>query len=153
MKIRDLFAHGAPLFSFEFFPPKTPEGVEKLYRTVRELESLNPAFVSVTYGAGGGTRALTLEIVRRIKHHIGIESAAHLTCVGHSRAEVHTLLREIVDSGIENVVALRGDPPPGVERFTPAPDGFRYAGELIADLRREGYDLCVAAAAYPEGHV
>src|SRR5256885_5743266 len=103
MKIRDMFGGEKPLFSFEFFPPKTPEGLQNLYRTIEELRVLNPAFVSVTYGAGGGTRALTLEVVRRVKHDIGIESAAHLTCVGHSRAQIHALLQRIVDAGIENV--------------------------------------------------
>jgi methylenetetrahydrofolate reductase (NADPH) len=153
MKIRSMLGRNRPLVSFEFFPPKTEEGVEKLYRTVEELRALSPAFVSVTYGAGGGTRDRTLEIVRRIKHEIGIESAAHLTCTGHSRAEIDEILRQIVGAGIENVVALRGDPPRGQDAFVPALGGYRYASELVRSIREGGHDLCVLGAAYPEGHI
>jgi methylenetetrahydrofolate reductase (NADPH) len=153
MKIRDMFGRGRPLFSFEFFPPKTDEGVRNLYRTIEELQHLRPAFVSVTYGAGGGTRDRTLEIVQRTKHELGIEAAAHLTCVGHSRGEIRALLGAIVDAGIENVVALRGDPPRGEGEFVPAPDGYRYASELIRAIRADGLPLCVVGAAYPEGHL
>jgi methylenetetrahydrofolate reductase (NADPH) len=153
MKIRDMLGRGRPLFSFEFFPPKTDEGLKKLYATIEELRLLRPSFVSVTYGAGGGTRDRTLEIVTRVKHEIGIEAAAHLTCVGHSRSEIRDILRSIVDAGIENVVALRGDPPRGQEKFEPAPDGYRYASELIGAIRSDGLDLCVVGAAYPEGHI
>jgi methylenetetrahydrofolate reductase (NADPH) len=153
MKIRDMLGRGRPLFSFEFFPPKTDEGMENLYRVARELKVLQPSFVSVTYGAGGGTRDRTLEIVSRVKHEIGIESAAHLTCTGHSREEIDVLVRQIAAAGIENVVALRGDPPKGETAFVPAPDGYRYASELVGGIRRLGLDLCIVGAAYPEGHV
>jgi len=153
MKIRDLLGGKEPLFSFEFFPPKTAEGLERLYETAEELRSLNPSFVSVTYGAGGGTRHKTLEIVSRIKHDIGIEAAAHLTCVGHTRDEIREIVAQIAKAGIENVVALRGDPPKGETVFRAASDGHSYASELIRDIRAAGHDLCILGAAYPEGHV
>lgn len=151
MKIRDLFGGPQPLFSFEFFPPRTAEGVERLFETADELRELKPSFVSVTYGAGGGTRDRTLELVSRIKHELGLEAAAHLTCVGHSRDEIQQLLQEIHALGIENVVALRGDAPAGTA-FTPTPGGHRYASELVRDIHGSGLDFCVLGAAYPEGH-
>ena len=124
----------------------------QLYDTVREIKALRPGYVSVTYGAGGGTRDKTIEIVAKVKHEIGIESMAHLTCVGHSRTELKQILDRIRDSGIENVIALRGDPPKGETRFRPHPDGFEHGNELAGFIRKS-YDFCVAVAGYPEGHV
>ncbi len=151
MKIGDLLADRRPSISFEFFPPKTDEGVENLMRTVKSLRILNPGFVSVTYGAGGSSRARTLEVVKRIKRDLEIEPMAHLTCVSSSRDEMRAILRELRASGVENIMALRGDPPQGEAGFTVAEGGFRYASELIAMLAEE-FDFCIGAGAYPEIH-
>ncbi len=142
---------GKPSFSFEFFPPKTPEGEQKLFETVETLRELDPTFVSVTYGAGGGTRALTVDIVKRIKNELGIEAMAHFTCAGHTSEELHDVLAEMRDAGIENIIALRGDPPRGETEFKPTPGGLAYGSEL-AELISESYDFCIAGACYPETH-
>ncbi len=146
---------GEPVFSFEFFPPKTEEGVRQLFQTVEALRPLGPAFVSVTYGAGGSTRARTLEIVTRLKRETEVEAVAHVTCVGASRDELASVLDEVAAAGIENVLALRGDPPRGKATFEPHPDGFRWASELVAFIRSQPrrWRFCLGAASYPEGHV
>src|SRR5882672_1847679 len=113
MQIAQILSAQKPVFSFEFFPPKDDTATETLMDVVRSLRDLKPDYVSVTYGAGGSTRARTLELVTRIKREIGIEAMAHLTCVGHSKQEIHTVLEELAEKGIENVLALRGDPPRG----------------------------------------
>ena len=151
MKIKDLFGKGKPVFSFEFFPPKDDAGVASLFETVKNLKELNPSFVSVTYGAGGSTRRKTVEITKRIKQEIGIEAMAHLTCVGHSRDEIAAVIDEIEAAGIENVIALRGDPPRGQTTFVPHPDGFGHANELVSFIRPRK-NFCLAVAGYPEGH-
>ncbi len=152
MKIRERLSMGRPCFSFEFFPPKTDAGVENLRETVRALRDLNPTFVSVTYGAGGSTRDRTIELVTEIQRHYGIDVMAHLTCVGSSRDELNAVLGRLRDGGIENVLALRGDPPKGESKFVPPADGFAYAEELIRFIRA-GFPFGVGAACYPEGHV
>ncbi len=146
---------GDPVFSFEFFPPKTPEGERQLLATVEALRPLAPAFVSVTYGAGGSTRRRTVELVTRLKREVEVEAVAHVTCAGSSRAEIASVLDEVAAAGVQNVLALRGDPPQGVRTFEPHPEGFRYASELVAFIRSEPsrWPFCVGAAAYPEGHV
>jgi methylenetetrahydrofolate reductase (NADPH) len=146
---------GEPLFSFEFFPPRTDEGVRQLFETVEALRPLGPAYVSVTYGAGGSTRQRTLELVTRLKRETEVEAMAHVTCAGASRAEIAEVLDEIAAAGIHNVLALRGDPPRGQSTFEPHPDGFRYASELVEFIRSHGerWRFCIGAAAYPEGHV
>jgi methylenetetrahydrofolate reductase (NADPH) len=145
---------GEPIFSFEFFPPKTDDGVRQLFETVDLLRPLGPAFVSVTYGAGGSTRQRTIELVTRLKRETEVEAVAHITCVGASRQEIAEVLDEVAAAGVQNVLALRGDPPRGQASFQPHPDGFRYASELIAFIRAEKrWKFCVGAAAYPEGHV
>jgi methylenetetrahydrofolate reductase (NADPH) len=141
-----------PSFSFEFFPPKTPEGEQKLFETVKTLRDLEPTYVSVTYGAGGGTRALTVDIVKRIKNELGIEAMAHFTCVGHTREELHDVLDEMRDAGIENIIALRGDPPKGETEWTATEGGLRYSRELI-ELIRDEYDFAIGAACFPEVHI
>jgi len=151
MRIDSLFAGPRPVFSFEFFPPKSPPGEAALLAAVERLRLLEPSFVSVTYGAGGSTRQKTLEIVTHIKRDFGIEAMAHLTCVGHSREELRAILDHLRDSGVENILALRGDPPQGETRFVAPPNGFAYASELTAFIRA-GYDFCVGGACYPEGH-
>ncbi len=152
MRIKDLLGGAKPVVSFEFFPPKTDDGVEKLYRAVEALKPCRPSFVSVTYGAGGSTRDRTLELVGRIKHELGIETMAHLTCVGASQTQLAATLEKLAAAGVENVLALRGDPPKGEASFLPAEGGFSHASQLVAFIRREGYPFCVGAACYPEGH-
>jgi methylenetetrahydrofolate reductase (NADPH) len=146
---------GEPIFSFEFFPPKTDDGVRALFETVEALRPLGPAYVSVTYGAGGSTRARTLELVKRLKRDAEVEAMAHVTCVGASRDEIAAVLDEVAEAGVQNVLALRGDPPRGETAFAPHPEGFRYASELVAFIRSqpERWRFCLGAAAYPEGHV
>lgn len=153
MKISSLFAQGKPVFSFEFFPPKDDAGTEALYRViVDELKPLGPSFVSVTYGAGGSTRDRTLALVGRIQNEIGLTAMAHLTCVGASREELGAVLDRLKHLGIENVLALRGDPPKGETAFRPVEGGFAHAADLVALVRaRDGF--CIGAACYPEGHV
>lgn len=152
MRITDMLAKFGRTFSFEFFPPKTADGEKNLYETVEILRKYNPSFVSVTYGAGGSTRQKTVEIVSRIKNELGIEAMAHLTCVGSARAEILSVLDRLKEEGIENVLALRGDPPQGDSKFVPHPDGFRYAYELTTAIRRH-YDFTIGVAGYPEGHI
>ncbi len=152
MRITEIIKRGDPVFSLEFFPPKTAEEMSQLYATLGDLKSLHPGYISVTYGAGGGTRDKTIEIVTKAKHELGLESMAHLTCVANSKQQMKNILDELVLSGIENVAALRGDPPKGTATFIPHPDGFQYASELTAFIRKS-YPLCIAVAGYPEGHI
>jgi methylenetetrahydrofolate reductase (NADPH) len=137
--------------SFEFFPPKTPEAEETLWRAVQRLEPMAPRFVSVTYGAGGSTRERTHNTVRRIAAETKLTAAAHLTCVGASRDEVNAVAQDYWDSGIRHVVALRGDPPEGQARYRPHPQGYARASDLVEGLRRIG-DFEISVAAYPEMH-
>jgi len=141
-----------PIFSFEFFPPKTEDGEEKLWQALSDLKELRPTYVSVTYGAGGSTRAKTVELTRRIKSELGIEAMAHLTCVGATREELAAVLDELWGGGIRNVLALRGDPPKGQERFVATEGGFSYSNELTHFVR-ERWDFCIGGACYPEKHV
>ncbi len=151
MLIADRLRHKRPVFSFEFFPPSTQKGEATLMRSLERLAPLQPDFVSVTYGAGGSTRARTLEIVRRIKGQFGIEAMAHLTCVGSTRDEIAGVLDALGEADVRNVLALRGDPPKGHDEFVATEGGFRYASELIAFIRDRG-DFCIGAACYPEVH-
>jgi methylenetetrahydrofolate reductase (NADPH) len=154
MRICDILARKRPVFSFEFFPPKSDEAAAQLEKTIAELVPLEPDFVSVTYGAGGSTREKTLDIVSRIKRGTGLDAMAHLTCVGSTSDELRTVLQRLVDAGIENVLALRGDPPKGATSFQATEGGFRYASELVSFVRRNfGTKLCIGGAAYPEKHV
>ena len=153
MRIPDAIGRNGPLYSFEFFPPKTPQGEENLYRVIDSLRQLHPTFVSVTYGAGGSTREKTVELVCRIKHDIGIETMAHLTCVGADQAEIDAVLRRLTAAGIENVLALRGDPPRDQPTFVRPANGFGFASELVGFIRRQGYPFAIGGAGYPEGHV
>jgi methylenetetrahydrofolate reductase (NADPH) len=156
MKIAEFYKRKVRTFSFEFFPPKTDEGEKKLFDTVKNLKLLAPSFVSVTYGAMGTTRDNTIRIVERIKSEIGLEAAAHLTCVGHTQNEIEDILTELEEKGIENIVALRGDPPKGETEFKPVPNGFRYGSELVSFIRRHprfSSAFSLAVAGYPEGHI
>jgi methylenetetrahydrofolate reductase (NADPH) len=153
MRIDDMLASrdGDPVFSFEFFPPKTPEGERNLERALDDLSTLRPDFASVTYGAGGSTRERTLQIVRRIKDQYGIEAMAHLSCVGTTREELQGILDQVRDAGIDNVLALRGDPPQGETEWRPHPGGLHYSTEL-AELIADRYEMAIGAACFPEVH-
>ena len=151
MKIIDVLKQDKPAFSFEFFPPKDNDGFDKLFETIDNLKALNPAFVSVTYGAGGSTRSKTIDLVGRIKKEIRLESMAHLTCVGHNSDEILNVLESIKKQNVENVLALRGDPPAGEINFTKPNNGFGYAVELVQFIC-ERFSFCVGVAGYPEGH-
>src|ERR1700683_318933 len=143
---------GGPLFSFEFFPPKTEAGEQNLYTALAELQTLEPAFVSVTYGAGGSTREKTIEIVKRIREEYGLEAMAHFTCVGATVPELQATLTEMQRAGIDNVLALRGDPPGGQEAWTKTEGGLEYSRELVALICAE-YPFAIGAACFPETHI
>ena len=151
MEIIDILKQDKPAFSFEFFPPKDDVGFDQLFETIDNLKSWDPAFVSVTYGAGGSTRSKTIDLVGRIKKEIGLESMAHLTCVGHSSDEILKVLESIKEQNVDNVLALRGDPPAGETNFTKPDNGFGYAEELVQFIR-ERFSFCIGVAGYPEGH-
>jgi methylenetetrahydrofolate reductase (NADPH) len=150
-RIDQILEETHPCFSFEFFPPKTEEGEENLRAALEELKNDRPSFVSVTYGAGGTTRDRTIGIVKWIKQELGIEAMAHFTCVGATVEELRSTLDGIRAAGIDNVLALRGDPPQGQEEWTKTEGGLEYSTQLI-DLIRGGYELAVGAACFPEVH-
>jgi methylenetetrahydrofolate reductase (NADPH) len=153
MRIDEAYANRTdPVFSFEFFPPKTEEGERNLYTALGELRQLEPAFVSVTYGAGGSTRDKTIEIVRTIKHDYDLEAMAHFTCVNATVDELRSTLDALADAGIDNVLALRGDPPAGQEEWTKTEGGFEYSHELVS-LIRDDYPFSIGAACFPETHI
>jgi methylenetetrahydrofolate reductase (NADPH) len=152
MRIDDLLAEGEPVFSFEFFPPKTEQGERNLYAALAELRGLDPSFVSVTYGAGGSTRAKTIEIVKRIKEDYGLEAMAHFTCVGATIPELRATLEEMRAAGIDNVLALRGDPPAGLQDWVKTEGGLEYSRELV-QLIRADYPFAIGAACFPETHI
>lgn len=153
MRISDLLARPGPHFSFEFFPPKTDQGEATLFETIRRISDLHPAFVSVTCGAGGSTRGKTVEWTSRIKRDLNLEAVAHLTCLGLQRQELLGTISEIEAAGIDNILALRGDPPANDPNFQPPPGSCQYASDLIALVRETYPGACVIGAAYPEGHV
>jgi methylenetetrahydrofolate reductase (NADPH) len=150
MKIQNLFAQKKKVLSFELSAPRDGN-VDGLFHTVEELKKMNPDYISITYGAGGSSRDMTFGIAVRLKE-VGALPLMHFTCVGHSRAEIKELLDQVKSVGIENILALRGDPPKGQTSFVPAADGFRYANELVQFIRNEGYDFCLGVAGYPEKH-
>lgn len=151
MRITEALATGEPVFSFEFFPPKTPEGVAQLFETVEALRALGPDYVSVTYGAGGATRDGTVEIATRIKHEYGIETMAHLSCVGETREGLAAILDRFAAAGIVNVLALRGDPPRGEASFVQPAGGLGSAAELTAFIAGR-WDFTIGGACFPEVH-
>jgi methylenetetrahydrofolate reductase (NADPH) len=152
MRIDHLLAGPGPVFSFEFFPPKTDEGERNLYTALDELSALDPSFVSVTYGAGGSTRKKTIEIVKRIKRDHGLEAMAHFTCVGATAAQLRGTLDEMLDAGVENVLALRGDPPAGQTEWIKTEGGLEYSSELVAMIEAD-YPFAIGAACFPETHI
>lgn len=149
MKIKDILAKGQPTLSFEVFPPKEESNFASVEKAALEIAKLNPSFMSVTYGAGGGTSQYTVQIASGIQSTCQVPALSHLTCVSSTREKVHSVLREIQAHGIENVLALRGDIPKDgkVEK------DYQYASQLIREIRETCPDLCIGAACYPEGHV
>jgi methylenetetrahydrofolate reductase (NADH) len=152
MRIDQILAAGGPVFSFEFFPPRTEPGERNLYMALSELRPLEPSFVSVTYGAGGSTRDRTIEIVKRIREDYGLEAMAHFTCVGATVQQLRATLDEMRAAGIDNVLALRGDPPAGQEQWVKTEGGLEYSRDLV-ELIRRGYPFAVGAACFPETHI
>lgn len=160
MHIRDIFAQRRPTLSFEFFPPKTAEGAEALFATIRELEAYKPAFVSVTYGAGGSTRELTHDLVVRIKRETSLDPVPHLTCVCHSEADIAAIIGRYAQAGVSNILALGGDPPKDLANYAKANDAFQHAADLVRFIRafgaggshpdKRGFGIGVAG--FPEGH-
>lgn len=150
MKIIDRLCNDKVNISFEIFPPKTDAGYESVIRAAKEIAGLTPAFISVTYGASGGTSRTTAGVAAHIRQTMGVESLAHLTCASSSKDEVHREIEELKEKGIENILALRGDIPEGAS--FPGVEQYKYAAELIAAIREKG-DFCIGAACYPEGHV
>jgi methylenetetrahydrofolate reductase (NADPH) len=151
MRISQLYAAERPVFSFEFFPPKTDAGYRTLFRTIEDLKQLDPGFVSVTSHARGENRSKTAELVIRIQSELGITSMAHMTCSGQTREELAETLETLARAGIENVMALRGDPPKDQPEWRPVPGGFRYGSELAAFVK-ERAAFCIGGGCYPEVH-
>ncbi|NLL05680.1 MAG: methylenetetrahydrofolate reductase [NAD(P)H] [Clostridiaceae bacterium] len=152
MKILDLFKEKKTVISFEIFPPKFDTPIETIFDTLEQFKNLTPHFISVTYGAGGSAKDRTIEIASKIKNEYSIESMAHFTCVGHSKEEIDKLLQSLHDNNLENILALRGDPPIDQPDFDFSKNTFEYANELISYIRSKN-DFCISAAAYVEGHV
>ena len=153
-KVPDLFSHKQHTFSFELFPPKTDDGFEKLKGTIQELAALHPDFISCTYGAGGGNRDKTFDIIHHIQEEHHIIGVAHLTCVLHTKDEIKNILIDIKNMGINNVLALRGDTPKDNPNWTPGENNFKYSSELCAFIRKHfGRHFGIGVAGFPEGHV
>lgn len=153
MKISEIYLNAKkPVFSFEIFPPKTIEGDNKLLNTISELKELSPSYISVTYGANGSTREKTIDLCEKIQSQFAISTMCHFTCVGVSSDEVKSILKTIESKNIENVIALRGDPPKGQGIFVKYPNGFANGTELIAFIKKEGFEFCLGAGCYPEKH-
>ena len=152
LSIQQRLATNDPLFSVEFFPPKTDATAEQLLSTAEQLQRFNPDFVSITYGAGGSTRSRTLSYARKLHLDYGYTVMPHLTCVGHSREELKQTIAEFKTAGLKQIMALRGDPPKGENNFTPHPDGLSYANELVQLIREVYPDCDLGVAGYPEKH-
>jgi methylenetetrahydrofolate reductase (NADPH) len=152
MLVKETLSRPEPAFSFEFFPPKSPEGWEELYRTIADLVPLKPSSVSVTYGAGGTTRDRTHDLVVRLRKETDLTVVSHLTCVGSTRDEIAAILDRYAENGVENILALRGDPPKGSEGWRAPADGFQYAAELVAFIRERHPEMGIGVAGFPEGH-
>lgn len=160
MHILDILSAPKPSLSFEFFPPRAAAAWEELYETIRNLETLSPSFVSVTYGAGGSTRELTHELVLRIKQTTNIPPVPHLTCVGHTKAEIDAILTRYAEAGVSNILALRGDPPKDQPNYDWSQGDFRYAADLVAHIKAFNHSgrhpdprgFGIGVAGFPEGH-
>lgn len=152
MKIIDILNRKALTLSFEVFPPKTDTAYDSVRAATEEIAQLRPAFMSVTYGAGGGTSRYTLDIAKQIKQQYGVPSLAHLTCVSSTRETVQQRIRDIREAGIQNVMALRGDIPAGMEEADRSGWDYQHAIQLVRELKESGEDLCIGGACYPEIH-
>ncbi len=152
MHIAKILEKPGPHFSFEFFPPKTKKASDELFRSIKELAPIGPSHVSVTYGAGGSTRDIAHNLVLRLKQETHITVVAHLTTIGATRSEIREILERYSESGIENIMALRGDPPKGSSGFVQPKDGFRYAAELVAYIKKHFPQMGIGVAGFPEGH-
>ncbi|MCP5503432.1 MAG: methylenetetrahydrofolate reductase [NAD(P)H] [Leptospiraceae bacterium] len=152
MHISKILEEKKPCLSFEFFPPKTEEASQSLYTNMAELMPLKPGYVSVTYGAGGSTRQLTHDLLVKLKKETDLTIISHLTCVGSNKEETKQILEKYEESGITNIMALRGDPPKGQSHFEPVPGGFLYAYELVAFIKKHFPSMGVGVAGFPEGH-
>lgn len=152
MHIARVLKEHTPSFSFEFFPPKSEEASATLVETIKELTPLKPAYVSVTYGAGGSTRQLTHELIVRLRRETPFNIVSHLTCVGSTRDEIRRILTAYEENGIENVLALRGDPPKGQTSFVQPADGFAHASDLVAFVKKHFPSMGIGVAGFPEGH-
>ena len=152
MKFSELYLNDSTAISFEIFPPNTDRGMMELQDRISRLVSLSPSLITVTYGAMGNTRERTLEIATMIKDDFGIDTAHHLTCVGSDRSQINDILDQIKGKGIQNIVALRGDPPKGYDSFVPTPNGYTHANELVEHIKNYG-TFDVAVAGYPEKHI
>lgn len=152
MHIANILDQQRPSFSFEFFPPKTEASSEVLFAEIKDLMPLKPAYVSVTYGAGGSTRSLTHDLIKRIQQETELTVVSHLTTVGHDRAEIGDILDQYNDGGIKNILALRGDPPKGQEDLPVVEDGFPQASDLVAFIRARHPGFGIGVAGFPEGH-
>ena len=150
--IKERFEQGKPLFSVEFFPPKDDAGGERMLETAALIQPHQPDFVSITYGAGGGTRATTMRYARLLKEEHGFEVMPHLTCVGHTRKELLEILEEFAEAGFRNIMALRGDPPQGETTFKPVPGGLSYGSDLVSLIRENFPDFGIGVGGYPEKH-
>jgi methylenetetrahydrofolate reductase (NADPH) len=154
MRIDELYSSAnEPVFSFEFFPPKTEQGEQNFWNALGELRALDPAFVSVTYGAGGSTKDKTLEIVSRIRGEFGIEAMAHFTCVGATVGQLREQLDAMRDAGLENVLALRGDPPAGQEEWRMTPGGLEFSAQLVSMIQDDYPQFAIGGACFPETHI
>ena len=152
MHIREILEKHKISFSFEFFPPKTEKGSEALFKTISELVPLNPAYVSVTYGAGGSSRDLTHDLIVKIQNQTNLTVVSHLTCVGSTKEEIHNILSRYKENNIMNIMALRGDPPAGESKFKKVEGGFEYACELVEFIKKHFPYMGIGVAGYPEGH-
>jgi methylenetetrahydrofolate reductase (NADPH) len=152
MQVKEILEKTKITFSFEFFPPKKEENWENLFRVIADLHRLAPSWVSVTYGAGGSTRTHTHDLVVRIKKETNLTVVSHLTCVGSSRNEIRQILDRYIESGIENILALRGDLPQGMSEFMPVQNGFYFAADLVAFIKKNYPSICIGVAGFPEGH-
>lgn len=152
MKVVDLIQQKDFSASFEFFPPKTEQGSENLFQNIKNLMPLNPSYVSVTYGAGGSTQELTHELILRLQKETQLCIVSHLTCVGHTKEQIHEILEKYNKSGIENILALRGDPPLGQTQFKATEGGFNYASDMVAYIKKNFPNMGIGVAGFPEGH-
>jgi len=152
MHIAEILKQQAPHFSFEFFPPKTEEASKILFESIKELTPLKPSYVSVTYGAGGSTRQLTHDLIVRLQKETQLTIVSHLTCVGSTKDEIKEILTKYDANGIQNIMALRGDPPKGQSQFVQTENGFAYAAEMVTFIKKHFPRMGVGVAGFPEGH-